>query len=288
MTRTSIVDVTEWLQGKHPGFLIKHFIADIEPTGLIRQSGKVGHRGAIKLLSFDELDNHLRIFDSLELNPKEYMRKGYVSAGSLQTDGFQEQVLCFKLEELRSVRYKKVPDDRLPHGITSMVGEVDYWMQEIRNVIQTEEDVAELWPGADPKDIKILALDAGPAYVVGAYAHLPQGPTAEAKDKVVLPDQPSTANTSMKAEADRAIHHSLAVSQKAVFQPVFKFRRWLEGEKSATSDYSRERNRFKRHKFEMKRAKQAEYLKIANRLLGIIGGSIDRHEDNTTPVLIII
>ncbi|KAF9538188.1 hypothetical protein BGW38_010010, partial [Lunasporangiospora selenospora] len=87
-TCTSIVDVTEWLSRKHPGYLLKHFIADIDPADLtIRQRGKVGHRGAIKLLSLDELNNHLGIVDNPEFKPEEYDRKGYVSTGSLRTDG---------------------------------------------------------------------------------------------------------------------------------------------------------------------------------------------------------
>ncbi|KAF8921757.1 hypothetical protein BGZ58_003892, partial [Dissophora ornata] len=32
------------------------------------------------------------------------------------------------------------------------------------------------------------------------------------------------------------VHHNLAVNQKAVMQPVFRYRRWLNAEKSGVSD----------------------------------------------------
>ncbi|KAG0347856.1 hypothetical protein BGZ54_004783, partial [Gamsiella multidivaricata] len=203
------------------------------------------------------------------------------------------------LRELQCVRYRRLPADRLPPRITSTVGGVDYYLQEIRHVIQTKEDVAWLWPEVDPHDIKILTLDAGQAFVVGAYAYLPEDPDA---------------------------HYNLAVNQKAVLQPVFRHRRWLEGEKEATPDkqkesnahiesrlpplrgpganlfdyvkelekveerlsefYSGNKNRFKKHALDMERAKQAEYQAIAASLLGILGGSIGRHRNPANPVLI--
>ncbi|KAF8933292.1 hypothetical protein EDD21DRAFT_351669 [Dissophora ornata] len=39
-----------------------------------------------------------------------------------------------------------------------------------------------------------------------------------------------------KAELDKAIRHNLTVNQKAVLQPLFWFRRWLEDEKQAIPD----------------------------------------------------
>ncbi|KAI1280939.1 hypothetical protein EDD11_001411, partial [Mortierella claussenii] len=147
----------------------------------------------------------------------------------------------------------------------------------------TEEDVKRLWPEVeDPSKIKILTLDAGQAYVVGAYAHLPEDPDG---------------------------HYNLAVNQKAVMQPVFRHRRWLEGEKELAPNhlsdstahvesnlpplrgpgasvveyinkldevgellsgfYNGANNRFKKHDWDKTRAKQAEYTAMAASLLGI-------------------
>jgi hypothetical protein len=143
---------------------------------------------------------------------------------------------------------------------------VDYYLQEIRHVIEAEEDVARLWPGVDPHDIKILTLDAGQAYVVGAYAHLPQHSSSKSKGKAVVRNNhtttttgasvPFTATCAMSKDAPRnlisetsiastppttgecnkTIHHNLAVNQKAVLQPLFRYRRWLEGEKQAVPE----------------------------------------------------
>lgn len=297
---TSIRDAQEWISRKEPGYLIKQFITDIDPDNLTsRQRGKAGHRAAIKLWSFHDLRSHLRKLEEPGFQPGEYAEKGYISRGSLLTDGFGLYLLGFKLRELQCVRYRRLPEDRLPPRITSTVGGTDYYLQEIRHVIQTKEDIEWLWPKVNPRDIKILTLDAGQAFVVGAYAYLPEDPDA---------------------------HYNLAVNQKAVLQPVFRHRRWLEGEKEATPDqrsksiahieselpplrgpganvaeyvkkleeveerlsefYTGNKNRFKKHGWDMERAKQAEYQAIATSLLGIVGGSIGRHRDPANPVLI--
>lgn len=140
---TSLADVHDWIGRKEPGFLIKQFIADINPDNLTsRQRGKAGNRAAFKLLSLDDLRSHLEMLDDPKFQPETYTCKGYVSRGSLRTDGFQLQLLSFKLKELQCVRYKRLPVDRLPPRLTSTVGGVDYYLQEIRHVIETEEDVA--------------------------------------------------------------------------------------------------------------------------------------------------
>ncbi|KAF9343858.1 hypothetical protein BGX26_005115, partial [Mortierella sp. AD094] len=175
----TIDEVESWVGKKEPGFLIQNFVADIDPKGLKgQQKRKAGRRGKIK--------------------------------GTVLTDGFGLYLLAFKLKELQSVRFRRLPDDRLPLRIMSTVRGTDYYLQEIRNVIRTKEDIKQLWPKAkDPRDIKILTLDAGQAFVVGAYAYLPEDPDA---------------------------HYNLAVNQKAVLQPVFRHRRWLEGEKESIPD----------------------------------------------------
>ncbi|KAF8946282.1 hypothetical protein BGZ52_008872, partial [Haplosporangium bisporale] len=263
---STLVEVQAWIGDKEPGFLIKNFIADIDPKNLTsRQRGKSGRRAKIKLWTLDALKSHLEEFEKPGFQPRNYVKNGYISRGSLLTDGFGLYLLAFKLKELQSVRYKRLPEDRLPPRMTST----------------------------------ILTLDAGKAFVVGAYAYLPEDPHA---------------------------HYNLAVNQKAVLQPVFRHRRWLEEEKESIPDqqstsiahiesklpplrgpganvveyvkklekveeqlsefYNGNKNRFKKHTWDMERAKQAEYQAIATSLLGIVGGSIGQHRHPKNPVLI--
>ncbi|KAF9993293.1 hypothetical protein BGZ79_002056, partial [Entomortierella chlamydospora] len=328
------------------------FIANIDPDNLTsRQRGKVGRRAAIKLLPLTELQSHLDDLSDTKFRPTAYTRKGYVSKESLRTDGFRLQLLCFKLRELQCTRYRRLPADCLPLRITSTVGGIDYFLREIRHVVESKDDVARLWPGVNPSDIKVLALDAGQAFVVGAYAHLPHDISETSKGKAVMWNEPSPTNTLMSPTTTRAlmidavetllleaptalslptgsktIHHNLAVNQKAVLQPLFKYRRWLEDEKqeipgngsesithiesrlpplrglgSSVLNYANDlerienqlldfyngkNNRFKKHTLDMTNAMQAEYLTIASRLLGIVGGSIGRRSGDTNPVVI--
>ena len=52
--------------------------------------------------------------------------------------------------------------------------------------------------------------------------------------------------------------------------------------------YTGNNHLYERHKWDMERARHAEYQAIANRLLGIMGGSIGRIKDDSVPVLIAI
>ncbi|KAF9537187.1 hypothetical protein EC957_008687 [Mortierella hygrophila] len=64
-TVTSTIDLVKWLSGKKPGFLFKNFIADVTPQGLTsRQRRKAGHRAAVKLLSLDQIRNHLDVVNN--------------------------------------------------------------------------------------------------------------------------------------------------------------------------------------------------------------------------------
>ncbi|GJJ75414.1 hypothetical protein EMPS_07772 [Entomortierella parvispora] len=170
----TIQDVQEWDGTKEPGYLLKRYLADIDPSDLTsRKKGKAGHRAAIKLMSLKALRRDLRMLDDPTFDPKDYTVKGYVSRGSILTDGFRVYLLAYKLRELQCVRCRRLPPDRLPPRISSTVGGTDSYLQEIRNVVKDDMDFEKLWPGARPTDIKILTLDAGQAFVVGAYAYLP-------------------------------------------------------------------------------------------------------------------
>jgi len=328
-TCTSILDAQDWIGGKEPGYLIKHFIADIDPDNLTsRQKGKAGHRASLKLMSFEDLQGHLEELEDPGFDPKDYTAKGYVSRGTVLTDGHRLYLLGFKLRELQCVRYRRLPADRMPCRITSTVGGTDYYLQEIRNAIKDDADIERLWPGGNSRDIKILTLDAGQAFVVGAYVYLPSenGAPSTSTEITVYPSTSTPEEAEAEVEPNNHIHHNLAVNQKSVMQPVFRYRRWLNTEKGMISEseplsisqiesqlpalrgpgasvieyvkgleqvkerlsqfYNGNNNRFKKHTWDMNRAKQAEYQAIAEMLLREVGGTTGRHRDPGNHVII--
>ncbi|KAK3813604.1 MAG: hypothetical protein J3R72DRAFT_42573 [Linnemannia gamsii] len=175
--------------------------------------------------------------------------------------------MAFKLRERQDARFKRLPEEDMPSRITTAVAGVDYFLQEIRNVIKSEQDIEELWPGKDVDRMKILTLDGGQACVVGAFAHLPNGLNGKenakegpSMDGIITTNQESTSLTNQRPAildpvptsastftstqppvADSLVtpsssaYYNLAIKQKAVYQPSFRFRRWLENEKMATS-----------------------------------------------------
>ncbi|KAK3827172.1 MAG: hypothetical protein JOS17DRAFT_226245 [Linnemannia elongata] len=252
-------DLFGWLGEKEPGYLIKRFISDVDPEGLTkRQRGKAGYRGAVKMMSVEEIKKHLsslRPVDPKEFKPENYTTKGYLLHGSVRCDGFRIQLTGFKLKELNCVKYKQLPEDQLPPRLTSTVGGIDYYLTEIRNVVKTKEDVASLWPDCDdPNEIKVLCIDLGKAFVVGGCALLSDSFITVPRDKMVLeasceilPSSDSSTSTSSSAPSivcsssssptttasqPCPAFYNLSVSQKAVFQPTFKHRRWMEDQKN--------------------------------------------------------
>jgi hypothetical protein len=90
-------DLFGWLGEKEPGYLIKHFISDVDPEGLTqRQRGKAGYRGAVKMMSVGEIKNHLsslRPEDPKVFKAKNYTTKRYLctSRCALMGSGFKSQ-----------------------------------------------------------------------------------------------------------------------------------------------------------------------------------------------------
>ncbi|KAF9969701.1 hypothetical protein BGZ75_002690, partial [Mortierella antarctica] len=174
----------------------------------------------VKLLSLRQIKDHLEPLRQPDFDPANYNEKGYVLRGSVRTDGFRLQLLGFKIKELQSVRYRRLSERVLPERVTSTVGGVDYYLSEVRNIIRTKEDVARLWPMTRPEDIKVVGMDLGQACVVGLSALLP----AQSLDQP--PAVPAAA-----PGPDPIMFHNMVVKQKAVYQPLFKLRRWTESQK---------------------------------------------------------
>jgi len=327
-TKPSIDDLKNiWLDTMEPGFLIKMLLADVGPKDLTsRHRGKAGYRGAIKFTTMDDIKDHLRPLRQDTFDPREYNSKGYALRGSIRTDGYRLQLLGFKLKELQRCRYNRPCRYPLPPKLTSTIGGVDYFLTEIRNVAKTPAHVAQLWPHCQPDAIKILCIDLGQAFVVGASALLPDTTdstvptqsTAPAASTAQTLSNASTVltpiSTSSPSSSSSQTFHNVAVSQKAVFQPTLRHRRWLEeaktivpeggghtisdlesslpplrGEGASVIKYLEELERvqeplddfyngknllYKRHAWDAERARKEEFRTIANRLLNSIGGSV--------------
>ncbi|KAK3845095.1 MAG: hypothetical protein J3R72DRAFT_49818 [Linnemannia gamsii] len=331
---------------REPGYFIKRFLCDVAPEGLSsRKKGQVGYRGAVELMSIEQIKNHLRNIQSSDFEASTYDTKGYLLRGSILTNGVTMQLAAFKLKELQSVRYKRLPEDKLPPRLTSTVGGTDHYLTEIRNVIGSKEDVTFYWPNCPPEDIKILCLDLGQAYTAAASAILPDFASSNSLSKGKTPVKTATSTmittaatsttttcnlsaiTPMSASSTLPpqgthVFHNLAVSQKAIMQPTFKHRHWIEeqkrlvppgasksveqiesqlpalcGEGASVVAYLAEVDKFQdqldnfyngnndiymKHEWDAKRARDQEFKVVANRLLGVVGGSIGckRKDDN--------
>jgi len=307
------------------------------------KKGRRGFKDSTSMMNLTELRGHLQVIQNANFDPKYYKKRGYVHRGSIRTDGFRLQFLVFKLKELQSVRYRRLPAEVLPTRITDTAGGCDYYLTEVRNVVKTPQDVVDLW-GCSPDEIKILGLDLGQACVVGANAILPRK-TLPKNDVVLTKEKaydPSTdiemkdpccpgKDVEEESSDDKPpapaplIFHNLAVKQKAVYQPTFKHRKWMEEEKNKDRDqglssisaietrlppqsgaeasltsyltglgavknqldeFYNGNNRFKRHKWDEERAKEEEYRTITDRLLGIVGGSIGAKKHEDNKVVI--
>ncbi|KAF9270943.1 hypothetical protein BGZ88_007187, partial [Linnemannia elongata] len=80
------------------------------------------------------------------------------------------------LKELQCVRYRRVPEDRLPNPLLTTIGGTGSYLTEARNVFSTAADVESLL-AADPSQIAVLSLDLGTSCIVGATVSLPPGQT---------------------------------------------------------------------------------------------------------------
>jgi len=172
-----------------------------------------------------------------------------------------------------------------------------------------------LWD-CDPCLIKILGIDLGQAFVVGASALLPSSTKpsqelGETDDNDCLETKPAT-------------FFNLAIKQKAVYQPTFKHRSWLEHRKGQASEgmesiakieadlpplcgpgasikayterlqgkEGRQLEEFygnvvlKKHKWNAQKARAEEYRIIANRLLRLVGGSLGAKREDENKVVI--
>ncbi|KAF9550512.1 hypothetical protein EC957_000186 [Mortierella hygrophila] len=172
-------------------------------------------------MSIGDMTAHISNIRDKDFNPKaSYSSKAYALQGSIKTDGYRIQLLAFKLNELSCVKYRRLGEDKLPDPLISTLGVTDHYLTETRNVVKTTED------DCDPKEIEILAIDLGQAFVVGASALL-----SSFASTTPIDGEEQGAITEIDVSLPTQFHN-LAVNQKAVYEQ--RKGRAVEGTESIT------------------------------------------------------
>ncbi|KAF9125980.1 hypothetical protein BGW39_007002 [Mortierella sp. 14UC] len=131
----SQADVGDWLTGATPGELITKLITDIGGYSVTERTRLKNYSRTTSLMPLEEMRAHLQQIRSEAFDPAAYV------------DGFRLQAIAFKLSELHCVKYKRLPAVKLLPGaspLTYTLGGTDYFLTEIRNVVTTKQDVADL------------------------------------------------------------------------------------------------------------------------------------------------
>ncbi|KAK3820509.1 MAG: hypothetical protein J3R72DRAFT_502378 [Linnemannia gamsii] len=293
-SRIPQTDVVGWLKNIAPGELINRLLTDIGGfTEDERRKKKHWSRSAHRM-SIDDMTAHISSIRDKDFNPVvSYSSKGYALRGTMKTDGYRIQLLAFKLNELNCVKYRRLDEDKLPDPLTSTLGGTGHYLKEIRNVVKTPEDVRRIWD-CDPKDIKILGIDLGQAFVVGASALLPspttatppdgeeQGPIAEID--LPLPTQFHTCqsakrpSTSQLSSTDDGSNRGRSTQSKETNLPP------LRGPEASIIEYVKQSSvvesdletfynnvTLKKHQWDAKRARDQEFELVGKRLLELVG-----------------
>ncbi|KAF8920072.1 hypothetical protein BGZ58_004460 [Dissophora ornata] len=109
-------------------------------------------------------------------DPRSYHEKGYFLRGSIKTDGYQLQLLAYKVRELNSVKYKRYHTDLLPDRLLTTTASTGDHLIEVRNVFKSKADVKRLLgcTDDDTDQVSYLDIDLSQAFVVGTYSSIPQ------------------------------------------------------------------------------------------------------------------
>ncbi|KAF9083795.1 hypothetical protein BGX29_002902 [Mortierella sp. GBA35] len=314
--QVSLSDVHLWLLTTTPGLLITRLFTDVGRYSEDQRKKLRDYSKSTFMMPVEEMRHHLQTIRDGNFEPASYTKNGYVLRGSIKIDGFRLQVLAFKLNELNAVKYRRLPAEKLPPRLTTTVGGTDYFLTEVRNVVSTKQDVAQLW-GCDPSRIKILGIDLGQSFVVGASAILPR------REQPGIRQEQDTEDGKAAAKHLSPKFVNLSVKQKAVYQPVFKHRRWLEcrkgkpvrdgvlisqietdlpplrGPAASISKYIEDEKKveedlqkfynnvvLKKHKWNSRKAQKKELRLIVKRLLQIVGGSPGAKRKDSNKVII--
>ncbi|KAF9551308.1 hypothetical protein EC957_009192 [Mortierella hygrophila] len=151
-------DSLNWLTKTTTDRLVTTFLTDV---GLPPDKHDKGYRKVITAMDVDGkegLQEHRGCLRAETFDPKEWDGKGYVLKGSIWTNGRLLQLLEFKLKELQSARYRRVPEDRLPNPLVTTIGGTNSYLTEACNVLSATADL-ESPLAADPSQVAVLSLD---------------------------------------------------------------------------------------------------------------------------------
>ncbi|KAG0353973.1 hypothetical protein BGZ54_001923, partial [Gamsiella multidivaricata] len=129
-------------QSRPAGTIITKLLSNVgrsEP-----RKGPRGFKDSISMIDLAAMRDHIQSLRQANFDPRNYTKRSYVHRGSIRTGGFRLQLLAFKMKELQSVRYRRLPENVLPPRITSTTGGVDHYLTEVRNVVKTQQDVTDL------------------------------------------------------------------------------------------------------------------------------------------------
>jgi len=302
MTRAAKEMAIGRLSTSGPGFLLNQLVTRKGLGGPRRRFGS--YQKKAKAFSIDDMQDHLADLWSLEFknNPTAYDGQGYMLTGSIRTDGFSLQLMGLKLKECNSVKYKRLPEYvALPTRMLSVLSGIDDHLTEIRNV-PLHDLLGMSVMDVQTQGVTKLGIDLGQNCVVGVCAIL--------------------ASEQNRPAGQSPTYINLAVKSKAVLQPTFKKRAWLEAQKSAISgtesindlelripprrghgaDFVAHVNarraisgqlhefynspRVMSRQYDARRAHEGEFSKITDQLLRMVGGSIGRRKDPDAKIVI--
>ncbi|KAI8600435.1 hypothetical protein EDD21DRAFT_354561 [Dissophora ornata] len=179
--------------------------------------------------------------------------------------------------------------------------------KENNNTVKTKQGVSDLW-GCDLERNKVLGLDLGQAFVIGASALLSNSDIGKGTNAVVnghrvlQPGCQAESGVSatlklrrwMEQRKDKAIYNSASISSIETNLPR------LRGTRASIKEYVgrlkdveahidslyNSNMVLKKHRRNARKARDEEYLQIANRLFKLVGGSIGAKRKDSIKVAI--
>ncbi|CAO3571066.1 unnamed protein product [Mortierella alpina] len=139
------------------------------------------------------------------------------AAAAKRSDGYNLQLLAYKVRELNAVKYKRYSPALLPDRMLSTTAGTGDYLTEVLNVFKTPADVKRLL-GCTPNEVdqvSYLGIDLGQAFIVGAHAYLP----ANKNPRLSRRRKP-------KKRGSRG-------RRKRVARPTLRHRTWMEQQKCA-------------------------------------------------------
>ncbi|KAK5815552.1 hypothetical protein F5H01DRAFT_405658 [Linnemannia elongata] len=255
----SQADALDWLARTTPGRLITSFLSDV---GLPPDKHDKGYRKTTTVMDMDGkggkegLREHLKCLRAETFNPRDWHNKVYVLKGSIRTNGRLLQLLAYKLKELQSVRYRRIPENKAPNPLLTTIGGINRYLTEARNVFFSAADVENLL-ATDPSQVTVLSLDLGTSCIVGATASFPPGQSPTTLARPLCQDggqkkrkkkgrraklKPGDRKRQRKRQKARKLGgrslaircFDLVVKRKAVSRPTDSFSNWLEDRRENT------------------------------------------------------